>query len=185
MTRPIFSTMPANNFIDLTGRTFGRLVVLSKVGVAKNGNALWLCRCSCPDATEKVVRADALKAGQVSCGCWAREDSRRRMTSVLPIDPSTGLCDHPECTGIHGRLEAPLCPASIARDTRSKAALDAARLSAGLCLRCEEAREPSLRFCARHHELMLTSQRIRCREVAMQEKREQIALLEEQLKGVA
>src|SRR5262245_33859213 len=32
---------------DLTGRTFGRLIVLCRAAKTGSGNAQWLCRCSC------------------------------------------------------------------------------------------------------------------------------------------
>ena len=55
-------------FIDLTGKTFGRLTVISRV-VDKNSKATkWLCRCEC--GNECVVHAGSLRGGHTkSCGC--------------------------------------------------------------------------------------------------------------------
>lgn len=63
---------------DLTGRVFGRLTVLYQAEdyVDKNGNhhAMWHCKCSCQDKTEKDVDQTRLKSGACqSCGCLHRE----------------------------------------------------------------------------------------------------------------
>lgn len=75
---------------DLTGKTFGRWLVLyqSEDYIDKNGNhhAMWHCRCSCENATEKDVDQTRLKNGTCqSCGCIHREmmkekHSRHNMT---------------------------------------------------------------------------------------------------------
>ncbi len=65
---------------DLTGEQFGRLTVLKRVGTAKNGNAVWECRCSCG----RTVAVDGyrLRSAQVrSCGCLRREVARERAAS--------------------------------------------------------------------------------------------------------
>ena len=58
--------------IDLTGKRFGRLVVIKRVEnyVSPNGSkyARWLCRCDC--GKEKVVKTVCLNDGDTqSCGC--------------------------------------------------------------------------------------------------------------------
>ena len=68
-------------YIDLTGKKFGRLTVLSKVENLREwdiqGNVVpkpttFLCRCDC--GTQKEVNASNLKRGLTrSCGCLARE----------------------------------------------------------------------------------------------------------------
>jgi len=58
--------------IDLTGRRFGRLVVLYDTGERKSGNVVWHCRCDCEN--EVNVRSGDLTSGNTtSCGCYNRE----------------------------------------------------------------------------------------------------------------
>jgi len=58
--------------IDLVGRRFGRLIVLSDTGKKYGRNTIWLCQCNCGKLTE--VRGDRLKAGNIkSCGCLRKE----------------------------------------------------------------------------------------------------------------
>ena len=66
-----------NRLIDLTGRVFGRLTVLSFAGVGRNGHARWRVRCIC--GVEKVTSGQSLRAGNsTSCGCYQREVSAIR-----------------------------------------------------------------------------------------------------------
>lgn len=63
---------------NLTGRTFGRWLVLGQAEdyIDRNGkrHAMWRCICSCKDATEKDVNQRNLKNGtSQSCGCLHRE----------------------------------------------------------------------------------------------------------------
>lgn len=58
--------------VDLTGRRFGKLVVLERAGSAADGHAAWRCRCDC--GNETVVTGAHLRKGETtSCGCWKRE----------------------------------------------------------------------------------------------------------------
>jgi hypothetical protein len=53
---------------ELTGRRFGRLLVLRFAGIRKS-RTRWFCRCDC--GKDVVVRADNLLAGETrSCGCY-------------------------------------------------------------------------------------------------------------------
>jgi len=59
-------------FKDLTGQTFGRLLVLNQAGYNKSGNALWLCKCAC--GNEKVVTSSNIVRGDTtSCGCYQKQ----------------------------------------------------------------------------------------------------------------
>lgn len=61
-------------FEDLTGKRYGRLVVLS-IGERKNRSIRWSCHCDCGEQT--VVQASHLKAGHTtSCGCAQRDRMR-------------------------------------------------------------------------------------------------------------
>jgi hypothetical protein len=56
---------------DLTGLTFGRLKVLSRVENRGDG-AAWLCECEC--GAKKEIRSRGLLRGSTtSCGCYHRE----------------------------------------------------------------------------------------------------------------
>lgn len=72
---------------DLTGRRFGRLVVVSREmrtrpsGVRLGG---WICRCDC--GTEKWVSAGNLTGGGTnSCGCLSREVHKKHGLSKDPL----------------------------------------------------------------------------------------------------
>ena len=54
---------------DLTGRTFGKLTVLSRAEPLKTTRqACWLCRCEC--GRSKVIRGHSLRIGETkTCGC--------------------------------------------------------------------------------------------------------------------
>jgi len=57
---------------DLTGREFGRLTAIEKVGNGKGGCAIWKCKCQC--GNEVSVLSQSLKSGHTaSCGCKRRE----------------------------------------------------------------------------------------------------------------
>lgn len=58
--------------IDLTGRRFGRLVVIERSENSKDGKACWLCHCDC--GKNVTVRGKDLRTEkQVSCGCMKKE----------------------------------------------------------------------------------------------------------------
>lgn len=52
---------------DLTGKKYGNLTVVEKVKSDKEGNAQWLCKCSC--GNEVVIRAMYLKDGKQKFCC--------------------------------------------------------------------------------------------------------------------
>lgn len=60
------------NSVDMTGRRYGRLLVLSRAETIK-GLSRWLCRCDC--GVERVVRGADLRNGSTrSCWCLGREN---------------------------------------------------------------------------------------------------------------
>lgn len=62
-----------SEIIDLTGKRFGRLVVLKKAERAR----YWLCLCDC--GKKKEIRNDHLRNKKIrSCGCLAKEITRKR-----------------------------------------------------------------------------------------------------------
>ena len=59
-------------YIDLTGKRFGRLLVIERDGSNKHGQVKWLCRCDC--GAEKHILGMCLSRGETqSCGCLHRE----------------------------------------------------------------------------------------------------------------
>ena len=61
---------------DLTGKTFGRLTVLHRKGIARNSRAAtWLCQCTCGNRITTESRL--LNNGNTtSCGCAQRDYMR-------------------------------------------------------------------------------------------------------------
>lgn len=61
------------NLIDLTGKVYGRLTVIS-LQHRPNGATEWFCKCSC--GKNHQARGNQLKRGIIkSCGCFQREDA--------------------------------------------------------------------------------------------------------------
>ena len=57
---------------DLTGKHFGRLTALYKVGTDSNGHLIWKCHCDC--GNDRNVSATNLVQGYTqSCGCMHSE----------------------------------------------------------------------------------------------------------------
>ena len=69
--------MAPKNYIDLTGRVFGRLTVTGREPVSKGWVTRWVCVCSCGKA--KVVDGPHLARGTTnSCGCLRAERTSQR-----------------------------------------------------------------------------------------------------------
>jgi len=63
----VMSRKEMPSLIDLTGKRFGRLTVIARVGSRKS-HAIWRCRCDC--GTERAVLSSNLRCGaSASCGC--------------------------------------------------------------------------------------------------------------------
>jgi hypothetical protein len=62
--------MPAKR--ELTGRRFGRLLVIGELPIRSGGSVVWLCVCSC--GQEVNVASRELVVGKTSsCGCLRKE----------------------------------------------------------------------------------------------------------------
>lgn len=89
---------------NLIGRPFGKLVVEKYIGSDKNGQAKWLCRCSCGGST--ITSTSHLNSGHTqSCGCSRLETSIKRLT-IHGMDGSrfhTILSEISKLTGINYR----------------------------------------------------------------------------------
>lgn len=65
--------------IEISGKRFGRLAVLSDSGKRYRGNILWTCLCDCGKTTK--VRTTHLITGKVkSCGCLRNEIAKKVFT---------------------------------------------------------------------------------------------------------
>lgn len=61
--------------IDLTGRRFGRLLVIEPTEHRDGSAVMWRCQCDCGKVVEVSARS-MLHSGVVSCGCLRREKAR-------------------------------------------------------------------------------------------------------------
>src|ERR1700722_3124386 len=78
-----FSLRPtAHNFKDLSGKRFGRLLVIKRlpdsISEAGNRTVCWACRCDC--GKEVSVRVNNLRTCSRSCGCLHRELASKAKT---------------------------------------------------------------------------------------------------------
>ena len=90
--------------IDETGRTYGRLTVLTYAYTDGHGGAHWRCTCACGNTV--IVDGHHLRSGAVrSCGCLSREltSVRRRATA----NPLKGTKEATAFSNMHRRCEQP------------------------------------------------------------------------------
>lgn len=67
---------------NLTGKRFGRLLVLEETSERKNKQIVWKCQCDCGNIVN--VRSGSLKSGRTtSCGCYQKEMVSKR--SIVDI----------------------------------------------------------------------------------------------------
>ena len=90
-------------FVDLTGQTFDRLVVLHR-GKGNKAGATWKCACTCGQVTE--VSSGKLRSGHTkSCGCL-KKDKKANLKHGLANKSSTyktwkemrNRCNNPNAT---------------------------------------------------------------------------------------
>ncbi len=76
-----------SRYIDLTGKTFGRLTVigLNRIEKEHDYKIYWNCKCICGNYEIIVRRGDGLKYGTPSCGCFNKE----RMTILGKQTPDS------------------------------------------------------------------------------------------------
>jgi len=63
--------------IDLTGKKFGRLVVLKYYMTDKNRNALWKCQCECGSITA-ASSSNLIQNHTKSCGCYKTDMTKEK-----------------------------------------------------------------------------------------------------------
>ena len=65
--------------LNLTGKKFGRLLVLGPAGSSERGESLWRCRCDCGNDKVFVGIAICYKRSKIkSCGCMYKEVCQER-----------------------------------------------------------------------------------------------------------
>lgn len=55
--------------IDMRGKKFGMLTVVSENGTTKTGDILWVCKCACGNITHPIVGSNLRNGHTKSCGC--------------------------------------------------------------------------------------------------------------------
>ena len=104
--------MRAGNFIDMTGKRFDRLQVISLARIGKDNRAVWHCRCDC--GKEVDVIGKSLRNGSThSCGCLNVENSTKRIVALNTKHGKTHTrlfrvwlsmicrCENPNATNYH------------------------------------------------------------------------------------
>lgn len=97
------------NFIDLTGKKFGKLTVIRKTSKDKYNHMSWLCLCDCGNTD--IVLGGNLRGGYIkSCGCSTKEFQSMMLCKYKSIGGShtkiykawrsmIDRCVRPNCTG--------------------------------------------------------------------------------------
>lgn len=97
-----------HNFIDISGRVFGLLVVIKYAGRYNNGAALWLCKCECGNTA--LIQGTHLRSGYyTSCGCYKKSlnfvhgfnKCANRATEYTTWDSMIQRCKNPNNTAFH------------------------------------------------------------------------------------
>ena len=78
------------SYIDQTGKTFGRLTVISKAPSRKNWQTYWLCRCVCGKEIEASTQ-NLNRGGVKSCGCLALEIASKVHTTHGHTSPGGSI----------------------------------------------------------------------------------------------
>lgn len=82
--------------IDLTGKRYGKLVVIKEDGKDKYNKIMWLCKCDCGNTVR--VLGNSLRLGNTkSCGCLQRETvsktmSGKRRHNIYDMSGDFGIC---------------------------------------------------------------------------------------------
>ena len=106
------------NFIDLTGKTFGKLTVLHRDKNNPQGDARWGCQCTCGNRT--VVLGKSLRSGMTkSCGCHHQGNTIHGMRGTPEYTVWSSMvqrCTNPlhKCFHNYGGRGITICGAWIA-----------------------------------------------------------------------
>lgn len=90
--------------IDIVGKRFGRLLVLSHVGIhrlGKKGIVRHVYKCLCDCGNKKIILGPSLRTGAtVSCGCYNKEQARKTM--LMRSESSAKLSQTPQYVLYYG-----------------------------------------------------------------------------------
>lgn len=77
--------------IEMTGRRYGRLVVLQSVGTNNAGRLMWKCQCDCGNL--RAISGKYIRSGRtISCGCFRLESIRKRSITHGMSKSPTYVC---------------------------------------------------------------------------------------------
>jgi hypothetical protein len=94
--------MPA--LINLIGKRFGRLEVISRHPEKLNGLVSWVCRCDCGENC--IVRGHHLRGAlQISCGCFRNELTREKGKASATHGHFRNRSVTPERVAYHGMMQ--------------------------------------------------------------------------------
>lgn len=111
----------AGRFVDLTGRSFGRLSVVQFLGFQQS-KSTWLCLCEC--GSRKIARgADLMNGMVISCGC-----ARKDRPGIMPLSARS------KCAAIRAKRRARISAAEGCFTARDIDRL--LRLQRGCCACC-------------------------------------------------
>lgn len=79
-------------FVDISGKRFGRLVAIRHEGYSENNASLWVCKCDC--GNEKITLAKSLnRGGTKSCGCLHADANRAHKRQWVHGLSQTGVAN--------------------------------------------------------------------------------------------
>ena len=71
-------------FLDLTGKTFGKLTVIKLDHMHKINGAYWQCSCDCGSNKISIISGKNISQGKVlSCGCLVQENGHKNRDNLL------------------------------------------------------------------------------------------------------
>lgn len=80
-----------SRLIDLTGKKYGRWLVIKRITVAGKQRVCWLSRCDC--GAERTVQGNHLRSGaSTSCGCYSNEKTSERSRTHGLTGNATYIC---------------------------------------------------------------------------------------------
>lgn len=75
---------PKGHLIDMVGKKYGHLTVISRDGSDKYGHTKWICECDCENKTKISVLGGNLRKGHtLSCGCERRSHGEIKIAELL------------------------------------------------------------------------------------------------------